>query len=668
MKTLPVKTSKYLIPLSLALVLSACGGDNDRDVRDLRKNLNEAQDEITDLEKRLNELQNPGAGVRAPLKMTILHMNDHHSHIAPETFSYSVAGLGLAARTGTNAELSSVSVTYGGFPMLVSLFDRLAAQSVNPVKIHAGDAVTGTLYYSLFNGAADAAMMNQVCFDAFALGNHEFDNGDVGLANFLDDLKSGACNTAVLAANVKPGANSAISDGYIQPYMIRDVQGQKVGFIGIDIADKTKNSSKPDTDTQFLDEATTAQHYIDELRGQGVNKIVLVTHYQYENDKLLASQLSGVDVIVGGDSHTLLGGESFKTLGFNPAGEYPTITKNRDGDTVCIVQAWEYGHLLGKLEVSFDADGKVAACNGMPYMPVADNFTYTHGAGDIRTLSASDAFKVRQQITKLPEVVAVVPDATTENLLSVYNEEVSVLEQQVIGTTADNLCLVRFPGESRSTICNASETSEYGSDISNIIAKAFMTVTPTADIAIQNGGGVRVDVAAGDITFAEAVNVLPFTNTLVTLELTGAQIKAVLEDAMSSALRVGGSSGSYPYASGLRYHVNASAADGSRISNIEVNPRVNGDWAAINTTATYTVVTNDFIAAGQDGYATFGGLYDAGLYVNTFTLYTQAFISYITRLTANGDVLTKLPASEYSTQQYIGRDGCNHSLENCSGY
>lgn len=662
--TLTIATPNIVLPLSLALLLSACGGDNDGAVRDLRKNLNQAQQEIADLETRLNELQNS----RAPLKMTILHMNDHHSHIAPETFAYNVSGLDLAARTDTNAEVSSISVTYGGFPMLVSLFDRLAAQSVNPVKIHAGDAITGTLYYSLFNGAADAAMMNQVCFDAFALGNHEFDNGDLELANFLDDLKGSACNTAVLAANVKPGENSAIRDGYIQPYMIREVQGQKVGFIGIDIADKTKGSSKPDSDTQFLDEATTAQTYIDELRGQGVNKIVLVTHYQYENDKLLAPQLSGVDVIVGGDSHSLLGGESFKSLGFNPVGDYPTITKNRDGDTVCIVQAWEYGHLLGKLEVSFDADGKVIACNGMPYMPVADNFTYTHSAGDFRALSASDAFKVRQQITRLPEVVTVVPNATTENLLGIYNEEVSLLEQQIIGTTADNLCLVRFPGESRSTICNVSETSEHGSDISNIIAKAFMTVTPTADIAILNGGSVRVDVAAGDITYAAAINVLPFASTLVTLQMTGAQIKSVLEDALSSALRVGGSSGSYPYASGLRYHVNASAADGSRISNLEVNPRVSGEWVAINNTATYTVVTNDFIAAGQDGYATFGALYAAGHYVNTFTLYTQAFISYITELTAKGEVLTKLPTSEYSTRQYIGRDGCNHSLENCSGY
>lgn len=659
----------------LALGLVACGGDdNDGKVRDLRSDLNQTQEEldqakneIGELESELDALKNPPV-TGSPLRMTILHMNDHHSHIAAETFSHNVADLGLAAKNSANQPIASVNVSYGGFPMLASLFNQLANQSVNPVKIHAGDAVTGTLFYSLFNGAADAAMMNQICFDAFALGNHEFDNGDIGLVNFLDDLKASACKTSVLAANVVPGANSPLKNGYIQPYMVRDVAGQKVGFIGIDIADKTKNSSKPDADTNFLDETTTAQRYIDELRAQGINKIVLVTHYQYENDKTLASQLSGVDVIVGGDSHTLLGSENFTALGFNPAGEYPTQVTNKDGDKVCIVQAWEYAHVMGKLQVDFDAQGKVAECNGQPYLPIADNFTYTYATGDVRSLNASDAFKVRQKLTKYPEVVATVADASTQNLLEIYNAEVEVLKQLVIGTAAENLCLVRLPGESRSTICPASATAVNGSDISNIIAKAFLMITPSADIAIQNGGGVRTDIAAGAVTFAQAVNVLPFNNTLVTMELTGAQIRATLEDALENALRTGGSTGAYPYASGLRYHVDASKTKGSRISNLEINPRVSGSWAAINDATLYTVVTNDFIAAGQDGYTTFGTVYSAGNFVNTFTLYTQGFIDYIKDLNANNQSLQKLPLTEYSTQQYIGRDGCNHSTQTCTGY
>lgn len=661
--------------LTALLLLTACGSDsNDKKVRELREDLGSAQQQINDLnaelealEEEMEELQNPPVQGR-PLTLTLLHINDHHSHLAPHNFTYNVTGLGLSTRTAADAPVTSVSVSYGGFPMLVSLFDSLASQAINPVRIHAGDAITGTLYYSLFNGSADAAMMNQVCFDLFALGNHEFDNGDQGLANFLDDLAAGPCTTSVLAANVQPGPSSPLLDGYLQPYRVRYFEGQAVGFIGIDIADKTKNSSKPDSETQFLDETETAQATINFLRDQGVDKIVLVTHYQYENDKLLAANLSGVDVIVGGDSHTLLGGDSFSALGFNPGGDYPTEVTNNDGDKVCIVQAWEYARLLGKLTVEFDAQGRVAACSGQPYMPIADSFSYTHASGDTRKLSAADAFKVRQSLTRFPELVSVVADATTANLLASFQQEVSVLEQMVIGTAAEDLCLVRFPGETRSTICDASATSANGSDISNIIAKAFLEVTPTADVAIQNGGGVRTDIAAGDITFAQAVSVLPFNNTLVVMELTGAQIKSVLEDAMNNALRVGGSSGAYPYASGLRYTVDATQPQGSRISSLEVNPRVAGSWQPIEATQVYRVVTNDFIAAGQDGYAAFGEIYDAGEYENTFTLYTQGFIDYIKNLTAAGQSLQKLPLSEYSTQEYIGRDGCNHSTQVCSGY
>lgn len=676
MKLVPLVFLMRSIAFASLLSLVACGGDDDNDgkVRDLRDDLSQTQDEleqakneIDELESELDELKNPPVA-GSPLRMTILHMNDHHSHLAAETFTYNVAALGLATKNAANQPVASVNVSYGGFPMLASLFNQLANQSVNPVKIHAGDAVTGTLFYSLFNGAADAAMMNQICFDMFALGNHEFDSGDQGLANFLDDLKASACHTPVLAANVVPGANSPLKTGYLQPYVVRKIQGQKVGFVGIDIADKTKNSSRPDSDTNFLNETTTAQKYIDELRSLSINKIVLVTHYQYENDKVLASQLSGVDVIVGGDSHTLLGSQNFKELGFNPAGEYPTQVTNKDGDKVCVVQAWEYAHVMGKLQVDFDAAGKVSNCSGNPYLPIADQFSYTHATGDVRNLNASDAFKVRQKLTKYPEVVVAVPDASTENLLAIYSAEVDVLKQLAIGTSAEDLCLVRLPGESRSTICPASATAVNGSDISNIIAKAFLMITPTADIAIQNGGGVRTDVAAGEVTFAEAVNVLPFANTLVTMRFSGAQIKAALEDALENSLRVGGSSGAYPYASGLRYHVNASLTKGSRVSNVEVNSRVSGNWTAINDTTVYTVVTNDFIASGQDGYTTFGTEYKAGNFVNTFTLYTQGFIDYIKGLAAQGQSLQKLPISEYSTQQYIGRDGCNHSTQTCTGY
>jgi 5'-nucleotidase / UDP-sugar diphosphatase len=607
---------------------------------------------------------------KRPLTVNILHINDHHSHITADDFDYDVSSLGLKTTKTDGTPIDEVAVTYGGFPLLVTTFAKLENRLKNPIKIHAGDAMTGTLFYTLFEGKADAAMMNQICFDAFALGNHEFDNGDAGLAKFLDFLAEGNCNTPVLAANVVPGLDSALQDkDYIQPFKIMRIEGQKVGLIGIDIADKTKNSSNPDEGTEFLDETKTAQKTINRLRRRGVNKIILITHQQYANDIAMAANLSGVDVIVGGDSHTLLGDDTLSDLGFNVTGDYPTQVTDKDGNPVCIVQAWEYAHLMGRLEVKFDPHGRVRSCKGNPVMPITNEFVYEDSDGTDKVLAGEDKRRVAKKLGKNPEIKVVKADIDTTVLIEDFNEQVAVLEQTIIGTTAEDLCLERFPGQGRSTICDTSATYANGSDIANIVAKAFLTVTPTADFSIQNGGGVRVDVATGNYTIADAYTLLPFSNTLITLEMTGEQIIAVLEDALSNTLDDGGSSGSYPYASGIRYDVNASASFGNRISNVEVNARLENSWTGIVPAQVYTVVTNDFIASGRDGYDTFGTIFNAGLFEDTFTEYAQGFIDYVQLLSSNGQSLSKLPISEYSTQSYIGRDGCNHSTQtDCVAY
>ena len=131
-----------------------------------------------------------------PLTMTILHINDHHSH-SEEDLVY----IALGADT--------YEMTSGGFPRVVQAFEDLAsAATPNVLKLHSGDTITGTLYYTLFQGQTDADMMNEVCFDAFALGNHELDSSDSGLKTFLDFLNpedNATCpTTPALAANIEP--------------------------------------------------------------------------------------------------------------------------------------------------------------------------------------------------------------------------------------------------------------------------------------------------------------------------------------------------------------------------------------------------------------------------------------------------------------------------------
>ncbi len=611
------------------------------------------------------------AFAQSQLDVTVLHINDHHSHLQGDGLGLDVSALNLSTTLTDGSPVQEVEVSYGGFPLLISAMDRMASRVSNPIKIHAGDAITGTLFYTLFEGEADAALMNEVCFDVFALGNHEFDDGDAGLANFLDYLRSGSCDTPVLAANVVPGPMSALNnDDYLESYVIMEVEGQEIGIIGIDIAQKTKESSNPDDNTEFLDELETAQSNIDELTAMGVNKIILVTHYQYANDIALANNLSGVDVIVGGDSHTLLGSQTLSDYGFPVGGEYPTLETDLNGNTVCIVQAWEYSHLFGRLRVRFNELGEVEFCRGNPIVPLdVDGVAFEDSSGDTMKLSGEDRRTVLKALVSNPEFQVATPDAAATSLIEGFNSEVAELEQSVIGEVASDLCLERWPGQARSTLCDRSATYQMGSDISNIVAKAFLTVSPTADIGIQNGGGVRVDVAAGEFTIADAFTLLPFSNTLVILDMTGQQIIDVLEDALANTLDAGGSSGSYPYASGLRYHVDASAEFGGRVSNVEVNPQVAGDWVAIDPDTTYRVVTNDFIASGQDGYNTFGTVFDAGLVEDTFVEYAQGFIDYVEGLTDMGESVDLLPESEYSTQYYIGSDGCDHMQDDtCEGF
>src|SRR5690606_19620405 len=144
----------------------------------------------------------------------------------------------------------------------------LKTEYPNAVKIHAGDAITGDLYFSLTQGEADAALMNALCFDTFTLGNHEFDNGDAGLKQFLDFLKKGSCSTAVLSANVHFDEQSPLyrsANEYVQPSIVLHRDGRAIGFIGLTTSRKTKLSSRPDPTTEFSDELEAAQTEIDRL-------------------------------------------------------------------------------------------------------------------------------------------------------------------------------------------------------------------------------------------------------------------------------------------------------------------------------------------------------------------------------------------------------------------
>ena len=151
------------------------------------------------------------------------------------------------------------------------------------------------------------------------------------------------------------------------PYIIKVLSnGQKLGICGVTTKDKVETGSFPDkgTTVRFEIEATT--ECVQQLTALGINKIVLLTHVGIANDIRLLAQIPNVDVIVGGDSHTLLGGSLLTSAGFAPQGPYATITSNG----VCIVQAFEYAKVVGRLDVAFDSAGVVTSCTGALEAPL----------------------------------------------------------------------------------------------------------------------------------------------------------------------------------------------------------------------------------------------------------------------------------------------------------
>jgi 5'-nucleotidase/UDP-sugar diphosphatase len=579
-----------------------------------------------------------GLQTTAAFELNILHVNDHHSHLNEADFDVDPQYL------SSTVDASALTVKYGGFPRLVSLSRSLEASVPNVLKLHAGDALVGTSLFSVYRGIADAEMMNAVCFDAFALGNHEFDDGDSGLADFITVFRnSTTCpNTPVLAANLVAGPESPLlplqESGAIAPYIIQSFGDQRVGVIGIDIRNKTLLSSSPDEGTTLLDERETAIAQVAELTALGVNKIVLVTHIGLTFDLAWMAGIEGVDVVVGGDSHTLLGADVAPV--FMARGEYPIVTttaRQTDGSIVCLVHAWEYGHLLGHLKVEFDDLGNVLSCGGSPIIPFEVD------------AAAPDSDIVKSYLMDLGEAfVEVAEDATAKAALQVYLDALEEKLGDVIANVPEDMCYERIPGEGRSLICTAESTAERGGAVCNLVAQAFLAQTPQADVTIQNGGGCRSDIKAGNFTLEDAITLLPFSNTLVTLEITGAQIKIVLEEALENSLN-GGSTGAYPYAAGLRYDVDANKVQGSRISGLEVNIRLaEASWSAIDADMLYTVVTNDFLAGGRDGYFEFGRIAEE-LVVNTFTEYSQTFIDFAIR---EGTLLNP-PVDEFSTQSFV---------------
>lgn len=258
-------------------------------------------------------------GSREVRRLTILHVNDTHSHMEPVR-SGEYAGMGGALERA--AYIDSV---------------RQADGPQNVLLLHAGDFCQGTSYFSELGGQVETRILNAIGYDVITLGNHEFDNGIEALGQVLSGV-----NMPVVCCNYDFSPFEA--GKYIRPYAIVQKAGLKIGVIGVLCGLKEMVAGDIAGRIPAFDTVPTVQKYADELRPQ-CDLVIALTHIGYEAhnpgdllDKDLAAATRNIDIIVGGHSHTFL--------------EEAVKVKNLDGREVPIVQVGWMGAYMGEFKVT----------------------------------------------------------------------------------------------------------------------------------------------------------------------------------------------------------------------------------------------------------------------------------------------------------------------------
>lgn len=585
------------------------------------------------------------------VSIKLLHTNDHHSYLDSALYDLTIGNV-------------ATRVEMGGFARLSTVIQK--ERDDHSIVVNSGE-LSGTLYFSLFKGEPDFRVFNMLGLDGYTLGNHEFDEGDERLAELIE-----MANFPILSSNMHPEEASPlyrVKDD-IKPYVIKEIDGEQIGVIGILKVEKTKNSSMVSDDVTFTEEIQTAKDVVAELESMGVNKIILVSHVGYYNDILFAKEVPGIDVIVGGDTHNLLGDEAQleqiglaqdfandqtgpfdgythdDIVGMEGLGEYPTYVEGPTGEPVYVVTAWAYARALGVLNIDFDEAGWVAAIDGNIIIPVSDTFLRAGEGGAYAEVSADVKAEILAAIDASPilRVEDVDPEVTA--LLEPYQEEIVAAQESVVGTIAETMPNTRIP-----TAFAQGETPT-GSYAGQVVADAFKSTNPAIDVAIQNAGGVRATLLAGDITMGQVIEVLPFSNTIVMIDMKGSDIVKVLNEGAYYSLH-SGSTGAFPYASGLRYNVNKSGAEYQVITDVEVQDRETSLWSPIDDDTIYTVATNSFTAEGKDNYLTFAEVRaaDPTVYENTYILYYVPLLEYIEGMP--GKLLPGLDVNSYCLKSVV---------------
>ncbi|WP_373354413.1 bifunctional UDP-sugar hydrolase/5'-nucleotidase [Pseudoroseicyclus sp. CXY001] len=461
---------------------------------------------------------------QADFDLTILHTNDFHSRFEPISGSDSTC----------SPEDNTAGECFGGTARLATAIAEARANHENSILVDGGDQFQGSLFYTYYKGAMAAEFMNQLGYDAMTVGNHEFDDGPEVLRGFMD-----AIDFPILMSNADVSAEELLADVLMKSTTI-EVGGETIGLIGLTPQD-TDELASPGPNITFSDPSEAVQGEVDALTEAGVNKIIVLSHSGYGVDQTVAENTTGVDVIVGGHTNTLLGDME------GAEGAYPTMV----GDTA-IVSAYAYGKFLGELNVTFDDEGVVTSASGAPIIMDA----------------------------------AVAEDQGTVDRIAELAVPLDEIRNEVVAEAAGFI-------EGDRAVCRAMECS-----MGNLVADAMLdrVADQGIQVAIANSGGLRASIDEGEVTMGEVLTVLPFQNTLSTFQVSGQVLLDALENGVS---QIADGAGRFPQVAGLTFTVDPSAEPGARVSEVMVAGE------AVDTEAMYGLVSNNYVRNGGDGYAMF---------------------------------------------------------------
>lgn len=539
------------------------------------------------------------------LTLSLIHINDTHSQ-----FDASPASV-------KDASGKPIYTYIGGHPRLLTQAQQLRQQAVQDgvpaLFLHGGDAFKGSAYFELFEQRINIDVLNRMNIDAMALGNHEFDIGLNKLADFVDKV-----NFPVLAANVDTRAEPLLVNSQnLKPYSlfvlesnqlkpldsVDDAAGRElVAVFGLALQDM--RAIAPDTGAVvFNNEVQSAQQTVDALTAQGVKHIIALTHLGNQRDLALAGAVNGIDAIVGGHSHSLLG--DFRHWYLGNQRPYAELIANPDGKgKTCVVQAGQFAQAVGQAEVKFDTTGALLSCAGQNTLLASTDFFRSALRSETSRIAGAEQAATGRYVAGLPRTAIVAEDAALRSVLdSTYLPAVQQAYGAVISSSETEVSHVRLPGTGGS--------DKHGSPLAGHIADAMLhyvnqnavqnLMKRPVQLALIGAGNIRAPLAAGEVREGNIrLEVLPFDTPLSVLSISGAELRALLTGIISQSVVTGAHTGKFPYVAGIRYVAKQTGPGAAELTTLDI--KQDGRWQAVDAKQRYNLVTTSYLADGNDGW------------------------------------------------------------------